>query len=182
LILGSDSNFSSTELVPIWRVTRKGRTTFSFGGEVVYDVDGNIDGRLQTVDILSADLIYTGWLRNSSGVAWDYWTRDGIAESDKLHGIWLRMMAAQYKKSWRLLRATLESRTQIMGLLNTFKEVNDSNRIYLPISVTLNDKNNSYSAELLEIGFGDSEVVGSDGSTTAPFTSAFTTGFGGGYN
>jgi len=146
---------------------------------VVATINGSVIDLV--TNILSRDILYTGWLRNSVGVAWEQWTRDGIAEADHLHGVWLRMTASQYNKTWRLLRATIVGRGEVLGLLNTFKEVNDDNRIYLPISVTLDDKSNTYSAELLEIGTG-TETIGSDGTTTAPFTSAFTTGFGGGYN
>jgi len=146
---------------------------------VVATINGSVIDLV--TNILSRDILYTGWLRNSSGVAWESWQRDGVAEADHLHGIWLRVAASLYNKTWRLLRATLIARGEILGLLNTFKEVNDDDRIYLPISVTLDDKSNTYSAELLEIANG-SEVVGSDGTTTSPFNSGFTTGFGGGFN
>jgi hypothetical protein len=176
LIIGSDPTLITTSYYALVRLPiRRGRAV-SF--ERLQDVP-------QTVNILSADLIYTGWLRDATGAAWDNWTRDGIAEADKLHGIWLRMNSLQYNKSWRLLRATLESRTRNFGMLDSFREVNDGNRRYVPISVTLDDKNNRYNSELLELMgvFSDTDTEGgSDGSGTAPFTSAFTTGFGGGYN
>jgi hypothetical protein len=140
---------------------------------------------LQTTTVLSSDLIYSGWLRDVNGSPWDFWARDGISESDKLHGVLLRMLSKQYNRSWRLLRATLISKTQTIGMINSFREVNDGNRRYIPISVTLDDKRNEYSCELLELMgvYSDTDTEGgSDGSGTAPFTSAFTTGFGSGYN
>ena len=134
------------------------------------------------MNILSSDLLYTGWLRSSTNVAYDTWTRDGVAESDKLHNVWMKSAASQYNKSWRLLRANLVSRNTIFSPINSYKEVNDSNRIYLPMNGTLSDFENIFSLELCEIGFGDASEVGSDGTTTAPYTSAFTTGFGSDYN
>ena len=131
----------------------------------------------QILSILSSDLIYTGWLRNVSDVAWDTWTRDGVGEADKLYGVWIKQVAAQYNASWRLLRAGLTSKTQIFTLINSFKEVNENNRIYMPVSGTISDFNNSFSGELLEIGLG-TETVGSDGTTTAAFTSSFSIDFG----
>lgn len=134
----------------------------------------------QVLSILSSDLLYTGWLRSSSNVAYDLWTRDGVSESDKLHNLWMKAAAAQYNKSWRLLRASLTGRNVTFSPLNSYKETNDSNRIYLPLNGSLNDFANSFSLELCEIG--DASLEGSDGTITAPFTSAFTTGFGADYN
>lgn len=134
---------------------------------------------VSTSNILSADLIYTGWLRNSGGNGYEFWKRDAVAESDKLHGILLRMYANQYKRSWRLLRGSIYAK-RYFGLLNVARLVNDSNRIYLPIGLTLDDKKSTCSGEFLEIG---SAAGGSDGSGAAPFSSGFTTGFGsGGFN
>ena len=103
-------------------------------------------------NILSSDLIYTGWLRNSSGVAYDLWTRDGQAESDKLHKIWLKTAVVQYNKSWRLLRAAIVSNNTLFSPINSYREVNESNRIYLPVNGSLNDFQNVFSLELAEIG------------------------------
>jgi len=138
-----------------------------------------------TTNILSSEILYRGWLRNSSGVAYDFWTRDGIAESDRLHGILLRTYSFQYNRTWRLLRATMTSRNSIMGLLNSFREVNDNNRIYIPISVTLNDKDNEYSSELLELMYintDDGVSGGSDGSGTSDFSGDFSIDFGSSFN
>lgn len=127
-----------------------------------------------TTSLLSCELAYCGWLRSSSNVAYDNWTRDGKAESDLLHLIWLKMTAAQYNRSWRLLRANIVSNTTNMGFLNTFREVNDNNRIYYPISGTINDKANTFDGELLEIG---SSVAGDTLGTTREHTSAFSNAY-----
>jgi hypothetical protein len=135
-----------------------------------------------TENALSADLVYAGFLRSSAGVGWETWKRDGIAESDKLHGIMLRVYAAQYKKSWRRMRGSFRSNTGYFGLLNVIREINASNRVYMPIGISIDDKNNIYSGELLELT-NIYEAAGSDGSGEAPYTSGFTTGFGAsGYN
>ena len=80
------------------------------------------------------------------------WTRDGEAESDKLHNIWLKTAVVQYNKSWRLLRASLVSNNTLFSPINSYREVNESNRIYLPMNGTLNDFQNIFSLELAEIG------------------------------
>lgn len=131
---------------------------------------------ITTTNTLSADLIYTGYLRDSNGVGYDNFARDGVAESDKLHGILLKSYAMQYKRSWRLLRGGIYAH-RFFGLLNVGRLVNDSNRIYLPIGLTLNDKMCLWSGEFLELR-GTADEGG-----TSPFTSAFTVGFGsGGFN
>jgi len=130
---------------------------------------------LTTSTILSADLIYTGYLRDSSGVGYEFWVRDGISELDKLHGIFLKTTSFQYNKSWKFLRASITSRGGIFGLLNIVNDVNDSNKKYLPISLTIKDRMaivDGEFLELMEIGGG------SDGSGSSPFSSGFTTGFG----
>lgn len=134
---------------------------------------------ITTTNTLSAALIYTGYLRSSLGVGYDFFARDGVAESDKLHGILMKSYSLQYKRSWRLLRGSVYAK-RYFGLLNVGKLINDSNRIYLPMGLTLNDKRSEWSGEFLEIG---STGGGSDGSGSSPFSSAFTIGFGAsGYN
>lgn len=134
---------------------------------------------ITTTNTLSAALIYTGYLRSSLGVGYDFFARDGVAESDKLHGILMKSYSLQYKRSWRLLRGSVYAKTYF-GLLNVGRLINDSNRIYLPMGLTLNDKRSEWSGEFLEIG---STGGGSDGSGSSPYSSGFTIGFGAsGYN
>jgi len=132
---------------------------------------------LTTTNILSADLIYTGWLRDSSGVGYELWTREGIAEESKLHAIFLSQYSAEYSRSWRLIRGAAVSRTLYFGLLNVINDVNDSDRKYIPISLSLDDFNNSVSGEFLELSISV-DAAGSDGSGSSPYSSAFSTAFG----
>ena len=157
----------------------------SFSSLIVTEVNFGIDLgiffpsgglALTTTNTLSADLIYTGYLRDVNGVGYDQFARDGVAESDKLHAILLRAYALQYKRSWRLLRGSIYAHTYF-GLLNVGRLVNDDGRIYLPMGLTLNDKMSIWSGEFLEIG---ATGGGSDGSGSAPFSSGFTIGFGSG--
>ena len=127
---------------------------------------------ITTLNTLSADLIYTGYLRDSEGNGYEFFARDGVAESDKLHGILLRQYAQQYKKSWRMLRGSIYAK-KYFGLLNTLRNPNDLNRVYLPIALTLNDKRESIQGEFLEMS---GTATGETGSV--PFTSGFTVGFG----
>lgn len=118
--------------------------------------------------VVSHELVYTGYLRNSSGTAWNLWTRDGFSESQSLHEIWLKMAAAQYSRTWRMLRASVISQTINVTPLNSFAEVNDSNRIYVPMSMTINDRKNIASCELVETG-----VKGLDDTASREHSSAF---------
>jgi hypothetical protein len=167
LILGSYQNLITTDT----------RYAFDLGyqlGTGLYSI-----GQLVqiTENILSADLIYTGYLRDADGNGYENWKRDGIAESNKLHGILLKSYASQYKKSWRKMTGSFYSKETYFGLLNVIREINANNRIYLPISLRISDKENRYQGEFLElIDIFDS--AGSDGSGEAPFSSGFTIGFG----
>lgn len=163
LIIGSYSNLIVTEA--------------NFGIDLgVFFPSGGLS--ITTTNILSADLIYTGYLRDVNGVGYENWARDGVAESDKLHGILLKSYALQYRRSWRLLRGSVYAK-RYFGLLNVARNVNDNNRIYLPIGMTLNDKRSIFSGEFLEIG---ATGGGSDGSGGSPFSSAFSTGYGQDFN
>lgn len=159
LIIGSYSNLIVTE------------PSFSFSLGIFFPSGGLA---ITTTSTLSADLIYTGYLRSSTGEGYEEFARDGVAESDKLHGILLRSYAVQYRRSWRLLRGSIYA-MKYFGLLNTARLVNDSNRIYLPMGLTLNDKMATWGGEFLEIG---AAAGGSDGGGASPFSSGFTVGFG----
>lgn len=159
LVIGSYSSLIVTEV--------------SFGIDLgVFFPSGGI--AITTTNTLSADLIYTGYLRSSTDEGYEFFARDGVAESDKLHGILLKQIALQYRRSWRLLRGSIYA-MEYFGLLNTARNVNDSNRIYLPMGLTLDDKMCTWNGEFLEIG---AAVGGSDGGGSSPFSSGFTVGFG----
>lgn len=123
-----------------------------------------------TQNILSAELLYTGWLRDANGNGYELWARSGVSEADQLHGILLKQYVAQYKRSWRLLRGSVYTK-RYFGLLNVLRFPNDSNRIYLPIALTLNDRRATISGEFLELTNINEEPA-------TPFTSGFTSGFG----
>jgi hypothetical protein len=127
-----------------------------------------------TKQVLVADLIYTGYLRSESGEGYEWWKRDAVAEKDKLHGIWLKMYARQYIRSWQLFRGSFYANTYFSPI-DSLTNVNDSNRFYIPMGLSLNDKQCIYSGELLEL---NTDSGGSDGSGSSPFSSAFSTGFG----
>lgn len=136
---------------------------------------------LITTNILAANNIYAGYFRDSAGAGYATWTRDGISEQTSLHAILLQQYAAQYKRSWRKLTGSFYSQSKYFNFLNVLKVVNDSNRLYLPISPTIDDVNNRVRGEFLELT-DITASAGSDGSGTSPFTSGFTTGFGAGHN
>lgn len=131
---------------------------------------------LTTTNVLSSDLIYTGWLRSSSDSGYDLWTRDGINEANKLHAIWLTSYAAQYSRTWRMIRGTVVSKSILFGLINVINDPNDSDKVYIPTSLVINDFANQTSGEFLEL----LNIVGNSGfdNLGSPFTTGFTSGFG----
>jgi len=136
--------------------------------------------KTDTINVLSGATIYNGYLRDADGVGYDNWKRDSVTELDKLHGIYLNMVANQYNRQTILLRCDLKNKfgeSKYFSLLNILREVNDSNRLYLPIGVTINDKTNTMSGELLEI-ININDDPGSDGSSGTPYSSGFSIGFG----
>lgn len=177
LILGSSGNLIETEDRQVWE-----------GGEIIGYEERIIKPRTRgetrvvyvpiyangqkpvlttatvTTNILAYELIYAGFLRDSSGEGYELWTRDGYAESDKLHGIFLQQYAGQYKRSWRLLRGSIRNKNSFFGLLNTLSE---AGFIYLPISLTLDDKQCITNGEFLEL------MDSNPASTSSGFTSGF---------
>lgn len=123
---------------------------------------------LTTTNILSADILYAGYFRNSTGVGWENWVRDGQSESASMHEILLRQYAAQYKKSWRKLTGTIYSDDMYFSFLNVLRVVSDSNRLYLPVSARIIDKTNRVNGEFLELA---------DITQAGQSVSAFTRGF-----
>src|SRR5690606_29508316 len=97
------------------------------------------------------------------------------------HAILLQSYAAQYKRSWRKITGTIYSDDRYFSFLDVLRVAADGNRLYMPISLTVDDMRNQYNGEFLEL-IDIMEAAGSDGSGTAPFSSGFTNGFGSGYN
>lgn len=147
-------------------------TRFSFA------VPGADPIKVTTVtNILSADTVYSGYLRDVNGVGYETFARDGISESDKLHGIFLASRAVQYNGPWILMRGSFYSSNIYFSPLNVIRETNADDRIFLPTSFTIDDKKNQYNGELLELT-DVLEAAGSDGGSGTPFSSGFSSGFG----
>ncbi len=125
---------------------------------------------LNTQSVLSADIVYGGWIRDVDGIGYENWTRDGFAESKKLHEIYLSMVANQYKTSVKRLSGSFISK-DFIGFLHTINETFDDDIKYIPMGMTLNDKQNSFSGEFLEL-------KPSSSAAESPFSSAFTFDFG----
>lgn len=122
---------------------------------------------LVTQNILSSNLIFGGWFRDSSGNGYVNWTRDGITETRLLHDIWLLMMAAQYNRSHRRLSGGLIGQGYFT-FLKTLKETFDSDRLYIPMGGSFNDKQNSFTGEFVEL-----VDITAEGNSSSSFTSGF---------
>ena len=135
----------------------------------------NIVNVLISQNILAGDIIYTGYYRDSSGVGYTDWSRNGISESNHLHGIWLSTTIAQYKRSWKKITGSLYGDI-FMPLVNVIQDLDGT--IYLPISLSFDDKMNSYNGEFLEL-----IDISTSSGVTQPFSGGFRqTAFGNGYN
>lgn len=129
---------------------------------------GGTSFALTTTNVLSADILYAGYFRSSSGEGYETWTRDGISEATSMHAILLSQYTAQYKRSWRKLTGTLYSNNINFSFLDVFRETADGDRLYIPVSGTIDDKNNRFNGEFLEL----TDITQPGGSS-----SAFTRGF-----
>lgn len=159
IIMGSDSSLIVSE------------TNFSIDlGAFFPNAEPGIT--ITTTNVLSSRLIYTGWLRDSEGNGFEFWARDAFSERELLHVINNRQLASQYFKAWQVLRAKLISKTDYVGFLNTIRNVNENNILYIPISGTIMDRDCIFDGEFLELTDATSGGISGLG-----FTKGFTTGF-----
>jgi len=130
----------------------------------------------QTTNILSADILYAGYFRDVNGVGYEIWARDGVAEETSLHLTLSRQLAVQYARSWQKITGSLYSPNRPFTFLDVFSMTNDDDRKYLPISGSIDELNNRFNGEFLEL----IDYTESGGGSS--FSSGFTIGFGGGYD
>ena len=119
----------------------------------------------------SADLAYTGYLRNSSGTGFDKWSRISISEIKTLEEIYMDVYSSQYNAPWKMLSGDMYSNDTFFSPLNCLRETMDDNRIYMPIGMSINMYSNTYSVEFLELL-----------DSTVNIAAGFTNGFSIGYN
>jgi hypothetical protein len=117
----------------------------------------------------SANITYSGYLRNSSGVGYTTWARDAVNELKELEKIYIDMITAQYNKPWFSIHGPFTGDI-IFTPLDTMNETMDSDRKYYPVSLSIDFRNNFYEAQFLEL----TDVTDSEGDDVA---AAFTTGF-----
>lgn len=158
---------------------------------------------LLTQTIISAKLVYAGFISDSDGNGYLNWSRDSVDELTTLHDIFMKSAAAQYKRSWRKITGSLAGSDAYLGFLNVIREVQQGEVStipgggfssgyssgfggtidvirpfkYLPQSLTIHDLESLYDGEFLELI--DTTQVGME---TVPFTSGYTAGFGGGFD
>lgn len=118
----------------------------------------------------ASDLAYNGYLRNSSGVGFDKWTRTAFGESKTLQEIFMDVYSSQYNQPWRMLSGDMYSDDTFFSPIDTLKETIDNDRLYIPTSLTIDFYANTYNCEFLELfDINDNSAVG--------FTKGFTIGF-----
>lgn len=145
------------------------------------------------IDLILADLpdtfisnarnIYNDYMRLSDGTPTGTWTRDGVTESDTIQKVLLKQYNKQYNTPSQKITATLTTKHQnsaggiSLGFNNSFLETHD-NKVYYLNAMEIDDKNSSYSVELIQL---KEESGGSDGGGSSGFSGAFTSGFGSGF-
>lgn len=127
----------------------------------------NIDA-LIAVNAIAFEQLYSAYLRDVDGNGYENWTRDGITESDSLHGIVLKEMVTQYKRSSIFLRGDIRTLTY-PGMLPIFEVLGDK---FLPMSLEYNDLTSIYSVEMIELA-----SIFTEGEGT-PYSSGFSIGYG----
>lgn len=122
----------------------------------------------------AGDLVYTGWLRDSSGDAFTNWTRGSIPESKPIEEIYMDMFSAQYNSAWRTLSGSFIGDI-IFSPIDCMRETMDSNRKYYAGSLGIDFKNNLYSVNFMEL----TDVSDNEGEEVGV---GFSTGFSLGFN
>lgn len=119
---------------------------------------------------VAADLIYKGYLRDSGGAGFEYWSRTGFNQYKSLQEIYMDSYSSQYNQPWRWLSGDMYSDDTLFTPISTLNETMDGNRKYIPSSLSIDFYSNIYNAELIEVF---------DIATNSPagFTTGFTTGF-----
>lgn len=118
----------------------------------------------------ASDLSFNGYLRNSSGTGYDKWERTAFAESKTLQEIFMDSYSSQYNRPWRMLTGDMYSDDTFFSPIDTLKETIDNNRVYVPISLSIDFYANMYDCEFLELfDITENAAVG--------FTEGFTIGF-----
>ena len=118
-------------------------------------------------------IIYSGYLRNSSGTGYTTWVRDAVAESATLESIFQEMYSAQYNKPWRSLSGSMTGDI-LFTPLDTIRETMDSNRLYYPVAYEVDFYRNQYrGCQFLEM----TDVTAATGDVSAAFTTGFSLGF-----
>lgn len=99
------------------------------------------------IDVVNAANIYENYYRLLSGAPTQVWTRDGEPEQQPL----LALLAKQYVEQFKRpkLKLTGSFKTDVFfGFTSSFF---DGDRYFIPMGLTLKDKECSYDAEILEL-------------------------------
>lgn len=164
-------------------VIANGRTVWDYGDLYKPELKF-IGGRLVSVNTLqgknyeagyiaytsnSAEIIYVGYLSDSTGTGYTTWGRDLLTgEAKNLEDIFLDMYAVQYNRAWRRITGSIYSQQTTLTPLDSIEDFTNGNRKYFPVSLRIDFRGNMYSGEFLEL-FDPTDGVG--------FTTGFSYGF-----
>jgi len=127
---------------------------------------------LARFEINCADIVYAGYLRNSSGDGFVNWKRDVVPEQKPIQEILVAQHCAQYNKPWRQLSGSMTADI-LFAPIDTLEETMDDDRKYIPVSLDIDFRNSFYTGQFLEL----TDITDTAGDYGLGFTTGFTTGF-----
>jgi hypothetical protein len=97
-------------------------------------------------------LTFINYLRNSLGAGWVNWTRDAVSEAIPLEQICANAYIAQYKTASKRITGSLTNNKQTpVEYLSPISVLKDGDDFYLPMGLSIMDKNNIFSGEFAEL-------------------------------
>jgi hypothetical protein len=120
----------------------------------------------------SADLIYSGYLRDSNGIGFTTWTRDAVAELATLEAIFQAMITAQYNKPWNTISGNMTGDI-LFTPIDVINELFGLKK-YFPVAMEIDYLRNKYTTnQFLELY----DVTNAEGEGDAAFTLGFSLGY-----
>lgn len=154
------------------------KTVFNTGFSWSQGLGTLIEG---TASNQNAKLTHVGFVRNASGVSWDHWKRDAVAEDFSLQQVALRSLTAQFKEPSRRITGSLSNKPigggtpKYITPITVLRDRYD-NTFYKPMGFSYHDRLCEYSGEVIEMVDITAGGTATDGGVSS-FSSAFNSAF-----
>jgi len=125
----------------------------------------------------AGNIVYCGYLRNSSGNGFTTWARDAHAELKTIEQIYMDMYTAQYNQPYNTISGSFTADI-LFSPIDTLLEVRDGKK-YIPTSLEIGFKSSFYNADFSEMtSVADADIDLDDPADDgAGFTTGFSLGF-----